>query len=122
LAFWKLTIHASPNVRATLALEKLTAINSRVFLDVFDTFTRIAFKDIALLRIAGDDTSRALCVEASPRCVSQILWNEVTLRPSQLPLFCGTARAGTSVKHCFVHGMATFGGLFTSADFAANVT
>ena len=122
LAFRKLTLHASPNVRTTLALQKLAAIDSRVFLDVFDTITGIALKDIVFLRIRGDDTSGASRVEAAPRCVSQLFWNEVTLRPSQLLIFCGTARTGTSVQHCLVHGMATFGRLFTGADFAADVT
>ena len=49
LAFGELTIHASPNVRAALTLQKLPAIDRRVFQDVFHTITRVAFKFVAVL-------------------------------------------------------------------------
>ena len=122
LAFGKLTLHAPPNVCPSLSLQKLPAIDRGVLEDMFDNMTRIALKHIGVLRIHGDDTFGALSVTASPSCVSQILLNEVTLRPSQLLLFCGTARAGTSVQHRLVHGMPTLGCLFPGAEFAADVT
>ena len=84
-------------------------------MDVFDTITGIAFEHIAVLRTAGDDTFGTLGVRASPRCVSQVFWHEVTMRPRQLLVFGGTSCAGTRVQHRLVHGMATFAGLFTGA-------
>ena len=90
-------------------------------MDVFDTIAGVAFERIAVLRTAGDDTFGTFCVHASPRCVSQVFWHEVTLRPRQLLLFGGAACTGTCVQHRLVHGMATFGGLFTGAYLAADV-
>ena len=120
-AFRKLTFLASPNVRSTLTLQELTAINRGVCQDVFHLAASIALKDVFVFRICGDHTSGTLSIEASPCCMSQIFWNEVTLRPFLLPIFCRATRACTNVEYRFVYGMATFSRLFSSAQFAADM-
>ena len=120
-AFRKLTFLASPNVRSTLTLQELTAINRGVCQDVFHLAASIALKDVFVFRICGDHTSGTLSIEASPCCMSQIFWNEVTLRPCQLLIFCGATRPCTSVEYRLVYGMATLGRLFSGAQLAADV-
>ena len=105
LAFWELTFHAPPYMGSTLALQKLAAVDGRVLHNMLDSIACIAFEDVARFCLCGHNAPGALRVDASPRCVSQIFRNEVTLRPSQLLMFCGTACAGTGVQHCLVHGM-----------------
>ena len=121
LALRELALHASPYVGSTLSLQKLAAIDGRVLHNVLDAIARIAFEDVARLCPRGYNAPGALCVDASPRSVSQIFGDEVAFRPTQLPSFCGTARARARVEHCLVHGMTTFRGLFARADFAAEV-
>ena len=86
-AFWKLTFHAPPYMGSTLALQKLAAMDGRVLHNMFDCIARIAFEDIALLCLRGYNASRALGVEASPRCVSQTYGKEVASGPSNLWIF-----------------------------------
>ena len=84
--------------------------------------TYIALEDISMLGIGEHYKLGELCVHASPCSVSQILWHEMTLRPSLLLLVCGASRTGASVQHCLVYGMTSSGGLFPGAQFAADAT
>ena len=122
LAFWKLAFHAPPYVGSTLSLQKLAAIDGRVLHNALDAIARIALEDVARFCLSGNNASCALCVDASPRSVSQIFGHEVAARPSQMAIFCGAARASARVQHCLVHGMTTFRGLLARADFAADVS
>ena len=56
LAFRKLTLHASPDVRPAFSLQKLPAIDGGVGKNVLHLMTGVAFEDVAVLRIAGHDT------------------------------------------------------------------
>ena len=121
IALWELASHAPPYVGSTLSLQKLAAIDGRVFHNVLDAITGIAFEDIARLCLRGYNASRALCIDTSPRSVSQIFGEEVAVRPTLLVILGGAACACARVQHRLVHGMAAFGGLLACADFAADV-
>ena len=84
-AFGKFAFHAPPYVGSMLSLQKLAAIDCGVLHNVLDAIARIAFEDIARLCLCGYNALRALCVDASPRSVSQIFGDEMALRPAQLP-------------------------------------
>ena len=71
-ALRELAFHASPYVGSTLSLQKLAAIDGRVLHNVLNAIARIAFEDVARLCLRGYNAPRALCVDASPRSVSQI--------------------------------------------------
>ena len=122
LAFWKLAFHASPYLGSTLSLQKLATIDGQVFHNVLDAIARIAVEDVAFLCLCGYNASRAMCVDASPRSVSQIFGDEVAVRPTQLSILREAAHARARVEHCLVHGMTTFRGLLARADFAADVS
>ena len=83
-AFWELTFHAPPYMGSTLALQKLAAVDGRVFYNMFDGAACVAFEDIARLCPRGDDAPRTLCVDASPCSVSQVFGKEVAVRPALL--------------------------------------
>ena len=121
LAFWELTFHAPPYMGSTLALQKLAAMDGRVLDNMFDCITCIASEDVARLCLCGYNAPCALCVDASPRSVSQIFGEEVAVRPTLLVILGGAARACARVEHRLVHGMASFGGLLARADLAADV-
>ena len=121
LAFWELAFHAPPYVGSTLALQKLAAMDGRVLDNMFDCITCIASEDIARLCLCGYNAPCALCVDASPRSVSQIFGEEVAVRPTLLVILCGAASACARVEHRLVHGMTSLGGLLARADFAADV-
>ena len=121
LAFWELTFHAPPYMGSTLALQKLAAMDGRVFHNMLDGIACVAFEDIARLCLRCYNAPCTLCVDASPRSVSQVFGEEVAVRPTLLVIVCGAACACARVQHRLVHGMASFGGLLARADFAADV-
>ena len=84
--------------------------------------TGIALEDLCSIGIGQHYTLGAFGVSSSISRMPQILWHEVTLRPSLLLLVCGASRTGTSVQHCLVYGMTPSGCLFPGAHFAADVT
>ena len=120
-AFWKLTFHAPPYMGLTLALQKLAAVDGRVFYNMFNGIACVAFEDISRLCLRRYNAPCTLCVDASPCSVPQVFGEEVALRPTLLVFLSGAARACARVQHGLVHGMASFGGLLASADFAADV-
>ena len=121
LAFWELTFHAPPYMGSTLALQKLAAVDGRVLHNMLHSAACIAFEDIGRLCVRRYNAPRTLCVDASPRSVSQVFGDEVALRPTQLAILGGAAGACARVEHCLVYGMTSFRGLLACAYFAAEV-
>ena len=81
LHFWELAFHAPPYVGPTLALKKLAAVDSGIIHDVLHAIAGVDFEDVGRLCLRRHNASRALCVDASPRSVSQVFGDEVALRP-----------------------------------------
>ena len=121
LAFRELACHAPPDVRPTLALQKLPAVDGRVLRDVLHRFASVAGEDVCLLCRGCHDAARASGVDALPNGVPQIFCKEVALRPTQLALLAGAAGARAGVEQRLVHNVTAFRGLLARADFASNV-
>ena len=121
LAFRELACHAPPDVGPTLALQKLPAVDGRIFRDVLRATAGVAGEDVCLLCCGRHDAACTLSVVASPNSVLQVCREEMALRPTQLALLAGAASACTGVEQCFVHGVPAFRGLLACADLAAEV-
>ena len=121
LAFWKLACHASPDVRPTLALQKLPAVDGGIHRDVLHGVASVAGEDVCLLCGGRHDAARTSSIEALPNSVSQVVGQEVALRPTQLALLAGAASARASVEQRLVHRVTAFRGLLACADFATDV-
>ena len=120
LAFWKLACHASPDVRPTLALQKLATVDGRIFGDVLHGIASVAGEDVGGFCRGCHDAARASSIDASPNSVSQIFSEEVALRPTQLALLAGAAGARAGVEQRLVHSVTAFRGLLACADFATD--
>ena len=122
LTLRELAGRAAPDMCSSFALEELTAVDCGVLQDVLHLVAGVALEDVAVFCVALHETLRAFCMEAVPCGVAQVLRQEVSLRPRQLPGLRGTARTCTRVHDTLVQRVATFCGLLACADLAADVT
>ena len=121
LAFRELACHASPNVRPTLALQKLAAVDGRILRDVLHGIAGVAGEDVGGLCRGRHDAARTSGIDTSPNGVSQLFGQEVALRPTQLTLLAGAAGSRAGVELRLVHGVTAFRGFLAHTFFATDV-